>query len=190
MKNKIKTPELTIESLMDLATNLSKAAFDKLGYVSPNCVCFGASKIIHIIRHIQSDEDKVEYLKDIRATCVAEAAQAVVYIHECWTCDYSPNATAASQYIRPSEHPQRREAVLAYVELSGGASQLRHFPIIRDKQEKPYLGEPQICSGSQIAGTFVSLLPSRPPTHAERIIAQGFIEFRSQKTRVNPFKNN
>lgn len=178
MKNKIKPPELTIELLMNLATNLSKAAFDKLGHVSPNCVCFCAGKIIHIIRHIQSDEDKVEYLKDIQATCVAEAAQAVVYIHECWTCEYSPDA-ADSQYICPSEHPQRREAVLAYVELSGGISQLRHFPIIRGKQEKPYLGESQICGGNEIAGPFVSLLPLRPPTDAERIIAQGPVSFKN-----------
>ena len=189
MKNKIKPPKLTTESLMNLATNLVKAAFDKFGQVNPHCVCFTTGKVIHVTRPVRSDEDKVEYLKDIRATCVAEAAQAVIYIHECWTCEYSLDA-ADSQYIPPSEHPQRREAVLVYVEVSGEISQLRHFPIIKDKQEKTHLGEPQTCDESQITGTFVSLLPSRPPADAERIIAQGFIEFRLNKTQVNPFQNN
>jgi hypothetical protein len=189
MKTKIKTPKLTTESLMNLATTLAKAAFDKFGHVNPHCVCFSNSKTIHVIRPIRSAEDKVEYLKDIRATCVAEAAQAVVYIHESWTCDYNFDA-AESRYIPPSEHPQRHEAILVYVEVSGEVSQLRHFPIIRGKQEKPHLGEPQTYDESQIAGTFVSLLPSRPPTDAERIIAQGFIEFRSTRMQINPFQNN
>jgi hypothetical protein len=100
------------------------------------------------------------------------------------------SVTAAANGIRPSQDPDRQEYVMAGIELPGTQVEVHLWPIIRDGDAKPRLGKCAIHTCNQDQVLFSQLLPAKPPTEAERIVAATVMQRRLNLVRANPFQNN
>jgi len=172
---------------MDMASYMAKAMLESFGKVNPKCICFGSSDAKIICGDIKCDQDKAEYLLAIRATCAIESASAALYMFETMAHDDSPSDTTALN-VPPTDHPARRKEVFVYVEMAGEVSLLRCFPIIRDAEDKPHLGEWISISKSRIPGYVTPLLPSRTYTNAELDLLKLCVRLAPKTTQVITMK--
>jgi hypothetical protein len=156
---------LTIESIRTYLRVILDGTFGKDGRLPATFICFGREKptIVHA-PHLPDGATKDKFVGDFRLFCTAEDALAAASLMEIWM---SPPDT---QGLRPSEHPDRREFVIVSIELPGNRGEVSLYPIIREGDAKPRLGQPQIFSEPN-QGRLSQFLPAKPPTEGERIIA-------------------
>ena len=156
---------LTIESIRTYLRVTLDGTFGKDGRLPATFICFGREKptIVHA-PHLPDGATKDKFVGDFRLFCTAEDALAAASLMEIWMC---PPDT---QGLRPSEHPDRREFVIVSIELPGNRGEVSLYPIIREGNAKPRLGEPQTFP-EQNQGRLSQFLPAKPPTEGERIIA-------------------
>lgn len=156
---------LTIESIRTYLRVILDGTFGKDGRLPATFICFGREKptIVHA-PHLPDGATKDKFVGDFRLFCTAEDALAAASLMEIWMSP--PDA----QGLRPSEHPDRREFVIVSIELPGNRGEVSLYPIIREGDAKPRLGQPQIFSEPN-QGRLSQFLPAKPPTEGERIIA-------------------
>jgi hypothetical protein len=89
---------------------------------------------------------------------------------------------------RPSEHPDRREFVIVNIELPDGKGEVNLYPIIREGDAKPRLGQFQIFPRQPVQGMLSDFLPEKNPTEAERIIAASLLQRTGRVLHQFPFQ--
>ena len=161
---------LTIESIRAYVSIKLDETFGKDGRLPATFVCLGREKLTTVIApHLPDAATRDRFMEDFRLLCTAEDALAAVSLTEIWL---SP---PDQQNLRPSEHPDRREFVMVTIELPGNRGELSLYPIIRQGEAKPKLGQPQTIPHQSGGGSF-RLLPVKPPTEGERIIAAALLK--------------
>jgi hypothetical protein len=97
---------------------------------------------------------------------VAEVAQAVglLFISEVWTTNFrAPEGmdeeTVRRTATRPSDDPNRNEALFMSAEHPRFGTRTYYAQISRDADDKPAIAEWELSSGTSVTGRFVHLLP-------------------------------
>ena len=175
---------LTIENIRVFVLIKLDETFGKDGRLPATFICCGRKKPTTVIAsHLPDAAAKDKFVEDFRLLCPAEDTLAAVCMMEIWACP--PDA----QGLRPSEHPDRREFVMVSIELPGNRGEVSLYPIIREGDAKPRLGEPQTFP-EQNQGQLSQFLPAKPPTEGERIIAAASLKRNGRMFYPNPAQWN
>ena len=168
MKKTKKQTNPTIETIRKLTRMGIENQFAHTGNMPKVLTCFTGNQTLHVIPHLPDDEAKDKFAEYVRLLCTAEAVDAMVFVSEVWV--------GKDLSVRPSEQPDRQEAVVASIEMRGHPTEFWFYPINRNPGEKPKLGEPQVFPETAPVGRFTRLLPPEPPTEGQRIIAAYLLE--------------
>ena len=169
---------LTIKNIHSYVRHKLDMTFGKTGDLPTTVMCLGRKDLITVIAIELPDlSTQNDFFDDFRLLCVAEDALAAVAMNEIWM------RPPDKQLYRPSEHPDKQEYVLVSIELAGSRSEVHLYPIIREDDVKPRLGQSPIPP--EIEEKMVGFLPSNPPTNEEKIIEKVLWEHKQRLQRAN-----
>jgi len=168
----------TIETIRKLTRMGIENQFAHTGNMPKVLTLFTGNQMFHVIPRLPDDDAKDKFAECVRLLCTAEAVDALVFVCEVWV--------GKDLTFRPSEQPDRQEAVVASIEMRGHPAEFWFYPIIRNPGEKPKLGEPQVFPEPTPAGRFACLLPPEPPTEGQRIIAACLLELQGYTLQKEP----
>jgi hypothetical protein len=171
MKNPHIKKSVNVEYIRHYAHLTLTGQFQMFGSLPPRLVCFSREYTTSMISHHLPDAAaREQFASDFRLLCIAEDALAAACMVEVWMSP--PDA----QGFRPSEHPDRREFVIVNIELPDGKGEVNLYPIIREGDTKPRLGQFQIFPRQPVQGILSGFLPEKTPTEADRIIAATLLQ--------------
>lgn len=186
MKNTQTTTPFNNEIVTASAIAMISLLFEKHSQVPTTFTCMGEGGIGTISPTTQLNGD---FPESMRLTCTAASAYALVFFSEAWDLEISVEEFTRLA-VPPSEHPARRECLMLIVETRGEKTSYIRFPITTDGTGKRTLGKPVQMPFDKIDGRFTNVLPARPTTEGERIIARCGLERKGLFPFSKPFQNN
>ena len=144
--------------------------FRRFGALPARLVCFSREKATTMIsQHLPDAAAREQFANDFRLLCVAENARAAAAMMEVWLCP--PDGANC----RPSLHPDRQEFVLVNIELPDGEDTVSLYPILREGNAKPILGQSRTFLRQPVPGMLMGFLPPKTPTEGERLVAASLL---------------
>lgn len=184
MKKTYTTNKPTLTNLRTFAAESAAEELERTGRLIPAFICFGRRSGPHLfLTQLTDDASKDEFVKGIRLLCIAEDAQAAVFIAESWM-------GAQNSLVRPSESPNRREVITVRIELPGNQGEINIYPILRDSNGKPRLGELEFQSPLTGLDRFSRFLPDTAPSEGEQIIAKTILQRSGRMVPLNLHQSN
>jgi hypothetical protein len=158
--------------------------FQMFGSLPPRLVCFNQENVTSMIsQHLPDAAAREQFVSDFQLLCIAEGALAAACMVEVWMSP--PDA----QGLRPSEHTDRREFVIVNIELPDGKGEVNLYPIIREGDAKPRLGQFQTFLRQSVQGILSGFLPEKTPTESHRIIAATLLQRTGRVLHQFPLPN-
>lgn len=132
----------TLKEMFDVAKDISRKVFEKDGYHSPLFLLSIPSRggLGLCPMSWQDNDEKRAMLAELKSVFRKEGGDAYVGIVESWLAVCKPEEWEKDK-TPPSERPDRKECLMIFGEDSSGARMLGQFPITRNKDNKPILGE-------------------------------------------------
>lgn len=192
MKNTLNTTPFSKEIVAASAIKMIGLLFEQHGEVPTSFTCMGEGGIGTLAPKIHADDDKDKFTENMRLACTAASAFSCVFFSEAWDLTISLEELLRLK-APPSQHPSRGEFVALHIESRGEKPSYFRFPITTDGNGKKTLGKPVQMPNDQFNGRFTNLLPARPTTEGERIIARCALERKGLfpfSNRANRFQNN
>jgi hypothetical protein len=178
------------ETVTASAIAIVSLLFENNSRVPTTFTCMGEAGIGTIFPKTHNNGDFPECM---RLTCTAASAKACIFFSEAWEPEISvdDNVEILTLLAVPlSEQPDGHECLVLLVETRGEKTSYIRFPITKDGTGKRTLGKPVQMSFDKIDDRFTNVLPARPTTEAERIIARCGLERKGLVPFKKSFQNN
>lgn len=173
-------PQEEFEATAERMRGQAVEVFTKDGYHSPMAFLFttinpengkNERSIIPVMAaQFSEDAHKGAFAYAIKTIAAATKAVGIVFITEIWmrTVDATPDMrkmakseleTFLANQTRPSESPDRKEALFMSIEHSRFGAKAFYADILRDAEGKPSVAEWRTYPGGNMTGRFIHLLP-------------------------------
>jgi hypothetical protein len=112
------------------------------GYHLPHAFLFTSDRQPLDAMELRFDDQAEKYLafQGVARAVDRQGAEIVIIINEIWEA-HMPTAELSPTMLRPSERPDRTEALMVLVATSDGRHRSYHSPFTRDKDGRPVLGK-------------------------------------------------
>ena len=158
-----------MQGLMKDAAMLAHAAMHTGGELSHTLLIHGADgNAIYVPRNVDDEASKDLFVKRARLMCIANAADATVFVSEAWVRKAKDLNAGLDLNIRPSEAPDRQEMVILMGESRNGHCQ-KMLPIERSEDGKFIgFGEAPEMTFHEVQGRFAQFIPPIAPDEQGR----------------------
>jgi len=174
MNNTKNTPPLNHETVTAEAIKVIGSLFNKLGHLPTIFTCMGEHGISNLAPNSQS---QIELAENMRLVCTTVSAYACVLFSEAWDFEVRLDESTGLA-AQPLQVLAQNKIVTLIVETRGQKCSCFQLPITTDSNGKRVLGKPAKIPAGQILGQFTNVLPARPASEAERVIARCVLERR------------
>jgi hypothetical protein len=153
----------SLQNLMNEADLFVKHSMNERQYITPMLLVHGKNGIKRLgFDGEMSEQKKDQFALVARLTCIAEQADATVFVSEAWVKSAKPGEKLDLSK-QPSEYPDRQEAVIMIGQTRTDCQQ-RSLPMLRAKNGKFIgFGEQKEAKADQLKGRFANLIPDEYP---------------------------
>jgi len=161
-----------LEDLMVDADLFAKHSMNETGGVPPTLLIHGANgKTMLSPDDFSGERAKEEFAETARLMCLAQDADATVFLSEAWMRKAVPGEELDLSK-RPSQCPDRQEMLIIMGETRGCCQQ-RMLPMERSEDGKFLgFGQEQKMEADRVEGRLANFIPSEHPDGREREMAR------------------
>ena len=168
-----------VKKLMEDAEMMAHYSIRQRGSVSPTLLIHGVDGNVSLSPTSMADERaKDRFVQQARLVCLAQGAEAAVFMSEAWMRMPKKLGEAFDVNIPPSQAADRVETVIIMGETRNSHSQ-KILPILRTEQGK-FMGfgeMPEILKAADsVKGRFAQFIPPKVPDEETRKLAKQAIE--------------
>jgi hypothetical protein len=163
-----------VQELMEQAEVMVHHSMRENGAITPTLLIHGVNgNGMYCPEEMAGADSKDRFVDKARLICVAEGADATVFISEAWLRTVKEDAKPLDLSIPPSQAPDRVEIVVVM-----GETREAHFqkllPILRTGEGK-FMGFGEIRElgeAEKVEGRFANFVPPRAPDEKTRMLAK------------------
>lgn len=177
-----------LDQLMAQAEHYAKSSLRYGGRVPPTALLLGpGGRAMYIPSNLDNEQAKDQFASTVRILAIAHEATAVVVVLEAWSARAVPGEALDPNI--PASQAANREEVVALIGEAAGLQKTKFFPIERNTSGAfVRFGQGQMPDCTHAEGRFAQLLLSRPPSPAEKALAQAILEAQGMRPERPEYK--